>query len=403
MSQKVPETCLSHKAEQRLIPKRKISVIQLLHTMAYGGIETIVINWMRHLDPSEIDLHLVCFENPTNTEKPFMDAAQAYGIHVDKIPWNRLKPVFRSTRALVQLVRKYQAEIIHTHNVYADLVGLIAGKWTGSKVMASHYVWGDFGLKLNLLQKFNQSLLPYFDHVTAQCEQTFQDSIRRGLRPERISVLGSGMFVVDRVMSSEERIGKRANLGCNNEHTVLVNVARLYPEKAHEFLLHCFREILDRCPQTRLWIAGIGPLEEELRAICTRLNLDHAVRWLGFVSDLQSVFAIADLQVHPALNEGIPLALLQGMAAGMPIVASAVGGVPEIVDGHEHGLLVPVNDKALFVNSVVSLIEDRERSKQIGEAARQYIRDEQSIEHAAAMLKKLYQELLSAKNKIRKT
>ncbi len=385
--------------ESQLVPKRKISVIQLLHTMAYGGIETIVINWMQHLNDDEIELHLVCFENPGNTEQPFVDAAKKQGIHVDKIPWNRLKPVFRSTRALVKLVRKYEAEIIHTHNVYADLVGLMAAKWTRSKAIASHYVWGDFGLKVNLLQRINQALLPYFDHVTAQCEQTFHDSIRRGLRPERLSVLGSGMVVTDLALSFEERTRKRADLGCNDENIVLLNVARLYPEKAHEFLLHCFRGILDRCPQARLWIAGVGPLEEELYAVCTRLNLDHAVRWLGFVSDLPTLFAIADIQVHPALNEGIPLALLQGMAAGMPIVASDVGGVPEIIDGQQHGLLVPLNDLTRFVDCVVSLIEDHSRANQIGNAARQYILDEQSIEHATAKLKERYQELLLGKHK----
>lgn len=376
------------------VPSKKISVIQLLHTMAYGGIETIAINWWRFLNREKYDVHMVCFANPGETERPFVEAAARFGIQVDKIPWNRLKPMVRSTRALVRLVRKYDVDIIHTHNVYADIVGLLAAKWTGKKSLASHYVWGDFGLRLNLLQTVNGWVLPYFDHVTAQCERTLRDTVARGIRSDRVSTLGSGIVVGDAKMSPEERVRRRAAWGATEENTVLLDVARLYPEKAQRYLLDCFRQILDHFPQARLWIAGVGPLENELRAHCSQLGLDQAVRWLGFVSDLSSLFALADIQVHPALNEGIPIALLQGMAAGMPVVASAVGGIPEILDGRQGGLLVPVNDKAAFVESVISLLKDPERARNLGTAAREYIVREQSIAHAVSELEQRYGELV---------
>lgn len=129
----------------------KTSVFHLIHTMAYGGIETIVVNWFDHLDRDRFDLKLVCFANPGNTERPFVDAARRRGIEVVKIPWGRRKPLFQATREFVRLVRQFDADIVHTHNVYADIVGWLAAKRTRAKTVASLYVWGEFGVKRNLL------------------------------------------------------------------------------------------------------------------------------------------------------------------------------------------------------------------------------------------------------------
>jgi glycosyltransferase involved in cell wall biosynthesis len=372
----------------------KTVVIQLIHTMAYGGVETIIIDWARSIDRENYEIHLVCFANPGETEAPFVEAAARYGLPVTKIPWSRKKPVLEAARALARLVRQWEAAIIHTHNVYADVVGLVAAKLTGAKTVATLYVWGEFSRKRNILQHIDRVALHFFDRITTQCESTQKQTLARGLPPDRTRVLTSGMDTRRVTLAPEERARRRHELGIANSEIVLANVARLYPEKAQDLLLRCFQGILRRCPEARLWILGVGPLEADLKAQCAALGLDHVVRFLGFVNDLPELLALVDVQVHPSWNEGVPIALCAGMAAGLPIVATAVGGVPEVLDHGHSGVLVPPGDETAFIDAVVALIRDSEAASRLGQAARRFIEEKYSIAASVRRLQELYGEVV---------
>jgi len=237
---------------------QRVSVVHLLHTVAYGGIETLIINWLRHIDRREFDVTLVVFDNPGGggSEQPFVNAATRAGLSVRTIGWSRLKPVRRSARQFRRILDEVRARIVHTHNTYADVVGWYATRRTPIKTIASLYVWSDLGWKRNVLQKIDQWVLKRFDLIVAQCEQTRRDTIDRGLPSPQTTVLAHG-FESDPVRLTEaERRERRRASGIDDGQVVLVNVARLYPEKAHDHLLRCFRRIVDQRPHARLWILG---------------------------------------------------------------------------------------------------------------------------------------------------
>jgi len=213
---------------------RPVVVVHLLHTVAYGGIETILINWLSSLDlldQSRVESHLVVFENPGHTEDAFIEMAENAGLKVRKIPWSQRKPVFRSSRALARILKDVGADIVHTHNVYAEIVGYLASKKSRCKVMNTLYVVADFGFKRNVQQWISMRLIRRFDLVTSQCVETMREVTSRGV-PDRIQkVLISGIVPLDREISDEERTAKRRKMGVGEDELVLVNVARLYPEK----------------------------------------------------------------------------------------------------------------------------------------------------------------------------
>jgi len=377
--------------------RQKISVVHLIHTMAYGGIETIVINWLKDIDRDRFDVKVVCFANPGGggTEQPFVDAAAQAGIAVQKIPWHRGKPIRRAARELSKLLQESQASIVHTHNTYADIVGWIAARQVNAKTIASLYVWGEFSLKRNVLQFVDTQFLRRFDHVTCQCEKTKSDTVGRQIASEKVSVLDAGFPVSNLKLSADRRQRLRRDLDANDDHVVLLNVARLYPEKAHSFLLTSFKKLLKTSPHARLWIAGVGPLEAELKQQCTNLGLDPFVRWLGFNDDLCELFAIADIQVHPSRNEGIPLAILHGMASAMPIVATAVGGIPEVLQDGQTASLVPQQDEQAFIQATLNLVDNPAEAELLGRAAQRFIADEYNQSQAIARLSQIYTNLLS--------
>jgi len=381
---------------------RKIKAVHLLHTIAYGGIEAILINWAKRTRwdlTCNVDLSLVCFSNPDRSEQAFITAARKENIAVQTIPWTRRKPIFSSGKKLARILRAEHADVLHTHNTYADLTGWVAARRAGVKIVSAQYVWSDFGWKRNLLQWINQWALRSFDCVTAQCRATLQDTCARGVDPLRVHILPSGYEPDRTTLTSSERLHQRGLFGANETDVVLVNVARLYPEKAQARLLEVFRQVANVHSHARLWILGVGPLENDLRSRARALNLNNHVRFLGFRDDLQAVLRLADIQVHPSSAEGIPMAILSGMAAALPIVASEVGGIPEVLQQDITGILVPsVNHagfESAFAGAMLKLIGDPEKRGAMGARAARFIEGEYSMEAAIRKLEQLYTGLLA--------
>ncbi|WP_457424714.1 glycosyltransferase family 4 protein [Roseateles sp. P5_E7] len=392
-------TALALPARQPTVARpsvRRIGVLHLIHTMAYGGVETAVLNWIRALDRERFDVHLACFANPGGTEQPFVDAAERLGIPVARLPWHRGKPVLRAARGLAALAAKRDISIVHAHNCYADVVTL-AGSWLSGRAfrtITTAYVWFDYDhWKRNLIQSVDVWAMRHFDCVTAHCENTRLETLKRGFGEAEVRTLICGFETHRAELDAATRMQRRAELGAAEGQTVLINVARFYPEKAQVFLLECFARLLQQRPGLLLWLAGVGPLEAEIRAAAQRLQLGGSVRFLGFVPDLPPLLALADIQVHPAHIEGVPLAICEGLAAGLPIVASDVGGLPEILAGGRNGVLVPGLDVERFAAAVLSLVDDPERRQALGARGRHFIENDYSLRTAVAHVEATYDEL----------
>lgn len=373
---------------------QKLRVLHFIHTMAYGGVETAVLNWIRALDRDRFEVHLACFGNPGETERPFVEAAHRAGIEVTRIPWHRGKPLLRASRMLANLMQERRIDIVHAHNCYADLVTAIAARRVRVKTITTSYVWFDYdNWKRNLIQWIDARAMRWFDCVTAHCENTRIETVKRGFKPEDVRTLICG-FETHRVeLDASVRKQMRADHGAGNDDTVLINVARFYPEKAQVFLIECFAQIVVKRPNTVLWLAGVGPLEPEIRAAVERLGVGHRVVFLGFVVNLPEVLALADIQVHPAHIEGVPLAICEGMAAGLPIVASEVGGLPEILNNGANGVLVPQLTHDTFVAATLQLIDDRVMAASYGRRARHFIENDYSLKTAVRRVEATYREL----------
>ena len=375
--------------------KRRIRVAHLIHTMAYGGVETAVLNWLKTLDQSRFEVHLFCFANPGATETPFVEAAAAGGFTVECVPWGRSKPVFRAARVMAGHVRARGIDVLHCHNTYAQLVAVLTGRLTRVKTITTLYVWGAFGWKRRVLQWLDRISLRFLDQVSAHCEQTFAETVQRGIPASRLRLLTCGFTQEPVELPPGERDRARGELGAGPQDIVLINVARFWPEKAHDDLLKGFRMILNQRPNTRLWIAGVGPEEARIRALCEELHLSGNTVFLGFRKDLPRLLALADIQVHPSHMEGVPLAVCSGMAAGLPIVASGVGGLVEILRHEESAILIAPRHPEELAEAVVRLVDQPELGGELGRQARRFIREEYSLKAATERVEAVYEEVLA--------
>jgi glycosyltransferase involved in cell wall biosynthesis len=370
-----------------------VRVTHLIHTMAHGGVETALINWFRTFDPALVEARLLCFANPGDTERPFVDAAIRAGLQVDTIPWGRHKPVWRAARATAEHLRAHRSELLHCHNTYANVVGLSAARMADVRTLTTVYVWSGYGVKRRMLQWVDEQLLRRFDQVTAHCETALRATVQRGIPASEVRLLTCGF--ADRVatLGDQERAAGRLAMGVEPHERVLVKVARFWPEKRHDVLLQAFERLLRRDPALQLWIPGVGPEEPRVRALAAELGIDARCHFLGFRRDLPELLALADIQVHTSDEEGVPLAILSGMAAGKPIVSTRVGGIAEVIRHGWSGVLVPPGDPNAFAHAVFELLQNAARQRALGRAAKHFVETEYSLAAATARVERLYHEV----------
>ena len=227
------------------------------------------------------------------------------------------------------------------------------------------------------------------DRVISVSEHDRQSGVEAGLLPpDRTASIPNGIAVGPAAQGS--RLTQRSA----DAAEVLI-VGRLVPQKGIPVLLEAARTVLRSHPRARFTLAGDGPLRLELEAQAKRLGISQQVRFLGTVRDTPELLARCDLFVLPSLWEGMPLSLLEAMAAGRPAVATAVSGSAELILDEETGLLVPPGDAAALAAAMARLLEDPATAEAMGTRARDRVRREFSLERMVESTHTLYCNLLA--------
>jgi glycosyltransferase involved in cell wall biosynthesis len=214
-----------------------------------------------------------------------------------------------------------------------------------------------------------------------------------GIPSKRIEVIPNGV-PVDVSAPAATLSALRDSLNIEPHHKVVGAVGSLYPIKGHRYLIDAMPAVLSRFPQTVCVIVGQGGLREELEALASRLGIAQHLRLLGHREDVHDLLSICDMFVLPSLSEGMPLALLEAMAAGLPAVATRVGGVTEVVDDGKTGLLVPAEDSGALAASIVNLLDNPLLAKELGEAARHVAASRFSLAGMVRAYEGIYSELI---------
>jgi glycosyltransferase involved in cell wall biosynthesis len=193
----------------------------------------------------------------------------------------------------------------------------------------------------------------------------------RGVRRDRIFVLHNS--VETDVHNSHAKLSEetRRQWNVSRDELIVLSAGRLSPEKGHDYLIDAVSTIVSTSPQLKIkvLIAGSGPSEKKLKKQVSDKGLNQRVKLIGHCSDLDGLFSIADLFVLPSLSEGSPNVLLESMAARVPIVATKVGGVPELVKDGESAILVPPADSESLKNAIIELLMNRSRAIQLAMVA----------------------------------
>jgi glycosyltransferase involved in cell wall biosynthesis len=359
---------------------------QVLHVAKVAGIsgsENHLLLLLPALRERGFDVRFVMLHEGEPGAAELAERLEASGVAVERLglPW-AADP--RAFARLVRIVRRVQPAILHTHLVHADFHGLAAGRLARVPVLVSTkhgfnpfrsgraFAAADRGVArlADVHIAISEGLARYLaasEGFDAECFEVVHYGIEAGPPPRPLP--GAPRLAV---------------------------VGRLIPIKGHDVLLRALAVAREALPDLTLEIAGDGPLEAELRVSVARLGLGDVVSFLGRVAPAGPVFERAELVVVPSFGEGFGMVALEAMERGRPVVASDVGGLPEIVDHGRTGLLVPSGNAEALGAAIVDVAGDRARAACMGAAGRDRAVEEFSQERCTDRIEAIYRAALAA-------
>lgn len=360
------------------------TVLHLSSTSGPGGAETLVKRLASSLDPSRFRSIVCLFRRGW-----LCDATQGLGIPTSVIGIDGAFD-FGWARAFAALVRREHVAVIHAHEFTANSYGSLMGRLLGVPVVATVHGKSYFADRAKRRMAYR-----YVSRVSRMIavSQDLKDFIvrRAGVAERRVGVIYNGVDA-PAPPPAERASGVRAGLGLEAFEHVIGVVGSLYPVKGHAHLIRALPEILRAFPKTVLLVVGQGQLEQSLKAEAASLRLGAHVRFLGLRDDVPALLSLLDAFVLPSLSEGLSMALLEAMAAGIPVVATRVGGNPEVVVDGDTGFLVEAESPGSIADGVVRLLRDKGQAAHMGESGRRRVHEKFSFTATIEQYQRCYEQ-----------
>lgn len=359
--------------------KSGIKVLQVVWSLEVGGMERVVMHLLKGLPAQGCAAEVVTLGGAGGLAGDLVPGVKHWEMR--KAPGLDLK----LARDLARLARTTGADVLHAHNTVSQLYAVMASLFTRCPVVVTlhgaNYGGSERHRRLRRI-------------LAARCAATAcvsRDALAAArdldhIPASRLHLVYNGIDVQEMRAARAERQAARRELGLEADDQAIISVGRLSAEKDYATLLRALAAL----PGPRLFLVGHGPVRDELEDLAHELGLQERVAFLGERTDVPRLLAACDLFALSSLTEGISMALLEAMAGGLPVAATAVGGTPELVIPEETGLLAPPSEPAALAQAMGELLGDPERSQAYGQAGAKRVAERFSLEAMAKAYAELY-------------
>ncbi len=370
--------------------RTSLRVLHLISSGGFYGAENVVIQLALALKRLNCEVIIGVFQNRHRPNTEIAETARLHGLEVQVFEC-RGKLDFGTVKAIRNFICEREVGILHTHGYKADIYGYRAAKSTRAGLVATTHSWPGKSCILRQYALLDRVILRWFDHVCAVSNKV-ADVLRRFHVPnEIITVVENG---IDIGQFSGGRPVLREELGLR-ENPLVGFVGRLAPEKGLEYLLRAAAGVLNTLPAAKVILAGDGPKRSALEKLARQLGIEKSVIFLGRRSDLASIYASFDVFVLPSLSEGMPLAVLEAMAAKKPVVATRVGAIPKMVKDQQTGLLVDAGDITGLQSAISLLLDRRDLRRTLGQSGHEVAKALFSSDSMAKNYLGIYRRVIS--------
>ena len=366
-------------------------VAHLTASTFYGGPERQMLGLARHLPP-QIGSVFLSFSEERRCEA-FLAAAREQG-H-EAVALTRDTPrLWSAARELTGELERMEADLLCCHGYKADLLGRIAARRLAIPVVAVSRGWTAESWKVRLYEALDRFHLRWMDRVVCVSEKQAERVRRAGVSPERVVVIRNAIDP-ERFADVDLRYCQQLQDFFPTPRRCIVGAAgRLSPEKGFDVLVRAAERIA-ACDRTLGFVHfGGGPLREELARRVEAAGLQDTFVFAGHRPDLDQFLPFFDLMVLPSFTEGLPNVVLEAFAAGVPVVATAVGGTPEVVEDGVNGFLVPAGDDAALARRILDALESDDRRQLMGRRGCERVRQDFTFAAQARAYRRLFAELL---------
>jgi glycosyltransferase involved in cell wall biosynthesis len=362
--------------------------MKILHLISSGGMygaEAVILNLSHGLQQAGDESIIALFDNAS---LQLYDRASEEGLPAVQIPCQgRLN--LQSLQAIRDAVKEHGIDVLHAHGYKADLYAWAALRGRGVPILSTCHNWIDSDVAVRIYGALDRWVLKRYARVVAVSAEVEERLRNSGVRPANIRRIRNGIdlrsFASAAAKRTEQPVDGTLRVGL---------VGRLSLEKGVDIFVEAAAIVARSFPEARFVVIGEGPERAALEQQIRTLGMEHSLQLAGHKSAMAEVYAGLDLLVSASRMEGLPIALLEGMASGLPVVATAVGDVPQVVRPEETGLLVPPADAPALAAAMQDLIADSARRLAMGRGARCLVEREYSAERMTEEYRTVYRETM---------
>jgi sugar transferase (PEP-CTERM/EpsH1 system associated) len=332
----------------------KIKVMQITHDLAIGGLQRVVVNICKNIvDREKFDISVLCLRDLGE----FVPEVESMGIKVHFLPQTKGTD-YLSFLKVAKILRHEKPDVIHTHNTQPFIDGTIGALLAGVKTIVHTDHARIFPDKRRYM--FAEWVMSHFAYkVVGVSDDTSQNLIRyEKISRKKVLTIPNGIDEKKFSIKIDKK-AKRRELGILGDGPIVGLGVRLTEGKGINYLLRAMPDIIEKFRDIILVIVGDGPAKDKLEKQSVGLGIDRNVLFLGPRLDIPELLKLFDIYVLPSLSEGLPMVLLEAMAAGCPVIATNVGGVPTMIKHGENGSLIEPKNHKVLASEIIRLLSDK--------------------------------------------
>ncbi len=370
--------------------KLPLKVLHLISSRGLYGAERVVINLTEAMDRSSVVPQVVLLRSEGYPNTEFIKAFKNTGINA--IPCKKWIDI-NAIRKLNELIDEKQFDIIHCHEMKGRLYALLCS-YKRSKLITTHHNWIRNNFITSLFEALDALYIRFFSKIIAVSPEVKKMLSGIFISKEKIDVVINGINtnLFKRNEASRNKI--RNDLFIDEKVKLVGSFGRISCEKGHIYFIKSALEVLKVLPKTKFIIIGNGPKEEEIKQYVIKKEMSDSIIFLDFKENINEYYSALDIFVLPSIIEGTPMALIEAMSIGIPVIATKVGGVGHIIVDKQDGLLVQPKRIKELSDTIIELLNDTELSVSISKNGCKKVRNLYSAERMAIEYTKLYSTLM---------
>jgi glycosyltransferase involved in cell wall biosynthesis len=387
--------------------RRKIKILQVITELAIGGAQEHMICLCDLLDKKKFYVTILSGTQPAS-ESDCTEEVINKNISLSLVP--QLSREINPIRDLVALfkmmtyIRKERFDVVHTNSSKAGILGRLAARWAGVPVIVhTAHGWAHHNYMNKWRRKFYIMLERIAEKFTDKIVAVSELNVKKALNDKigqqgKYCIIRSGIDIEKFTRYGIDTDKEKRKWKIDPSDKVVGSVTRLFDQKSPGDFIRMANEILKNNGRISFLLVGDGPLKRQIEAMIVEYGISKKVILTGFRSDIPELLSIMDVFVLTSLWEGLPRVLPQAMAMGVPIVATSVDGIPELVKHGQNGFMVPPEDFRALAQKTLQLIENPSLAEKMGEAGKQMVYPEFCVKEMVKKTEKLYEYLFNLKS-----